>query len=172
MRTTRRLFLGAAAAALVTGPLPLVADEVVDIAMAGRSDGSHVWFDPLGLLVAPGTTLRWTNTDSGNSHTATCYHPAINGRQARIPTNATPWDSDYLLPGESFSVTLSVPGIYDYYCVPHEHAGMVGRIIVGAPGAVYPDVEPDAALEGLPDVALAGLPAVAAIMAAGRLQVE
>ncbi|MGZ3579256.1 MAG: plastocyanin/azurin family copper-binding protein, partial [Syntrophales bacterium] len=25
------------------------------------------------------------------------------------------------------------PGVYDYYCMPHEEAGMVGRIIVGRP---------------------------------------
>jgi plastocyanin len=28
-------------------------------------------------------------------------------------------------------VTLTVPGVYDYYCIPHEAAGMVGRIVVG-----------------------------------------
>jgi plastocyanin len=26
-----------------------------------------------------------------------------------------------------------VPGVYDYFCTPHEMAGMVGRIIVGEP---------------------------------------
>jgi plastocyanin len=25
-------------------------------------------------------------------------------------------------------------GVYDYYCMPHEQAGMVGRLIVGRPG--------------------------------------
>lgn len=170
--TTRRLFLGAAAAALVIRPLMGFSQEVVEIAMGGRADGSHVWFDPIGLLVPPGTMLRWTNRDSGNSHTATAYHPSIFGRQARIPAGAEPFDSDYLLPGESFSVTLNVPGIYDFYCQPHEHAGMVGRIIVGEPGPVYPDVEPDKGLEGLPDIALANLPAIDAIMAAGQVHKE
>ena len=36
------------------------------------------------------------------------------------------------MPGEAFEVMLTEPGVYDYYCVPHEHAGMVGRIVVGA----------------------------------------
>src|SRR5213080_74914 len=31
-------------------------------------------------------------------------------------------------------VTLTVPGVYDYFCQPHEAAGMVGRIVVGKPG--------------------------------------
>ncbi|MGK8236557.1 plastocyanin/azurin family copper-binding protein [Roseovarius sp. MS2] len=26
---------------------------------------------------------------------------------------------------ESFEVTLEVPGVHDYYCLPHEMAGMV-----------------------------------------------
>ena len=39
------------------------------------------------------------------------------------------------MPGESFAVELTEPGVYDYYCIPHEHAGMVGRIVVGGPGA-------------------------------------
>ena len=30
---------------------------------------------------------------------------------------------------------LTVEGVYDYFCAPHEMAGMVGRIIVGRPGA-------------------------------------
>lgn len=170
---TRRIILGAAAAALIVGPRLVWAADKVDIAMSGRPDGSHVWFNPIGLLVAPGTTIRWTNTDKSNSHTATAYHPALYGRQARIPEGAEPWDSDYLLPGESFEVTLSVAGVYDFYCVPHEHAGMVGRIIVGEPtGEPYPDVEVDAKLTGLPDVALANLPKVDAIMAAGRVRME
>ena len=32
-------------------------------------------------------------------------------------------------------MTFTVEGVYDYYCVPHEHAGMVGRIVVGTPAA-------------------------------------
>ncbi len=45
-------------------------------------------------------------------------------------------------------VRLSVEGIYDYFCKPHEFAGMVGRIVVAGQGKVkagilkpYPDVE-------------------------------
>ncbi len=107
------------------------------------------------------STSRW----------ATAYHPSLFDRQQRIPEGAEPWDSDYLLPGDSFSVTLTVPGVYDYYCVPHEHAGMVGRIVVGnAAAADYPANSADAKLTGLPDVALAAFPAIADIVAAGVVQ--
>ena len=102
--------------------------------MQGNADGSQVWFDPIGLRIEPGQTIRWINLDPGNSHTATAYHPKNFERPLRIPEGAEPWNSDYLLPNESFSVTLKVEGVYDFFCVPHEHAGMVGRIIVGQPG--------------------------------------
>jgi hypothetical protein len=52
-------------------------------------------------------------------------------------------------------VELTEPGVYDYFCIPHEHAGMVGRIVVGSPGAdaARPDGDlPDAALKAFPPV--------------------
>jgi hypothetical protein len=53
----------------------------------------------------------------------------------RIPEAAEPWDSGFLInPGDHFEVTLTVEGVYDYFCLPHEAAGMVGRIVVGRPG--------------------------------------
>lgn len=51
-----------------------------------------------------------------------------------IPEAAIPWDSGFLVNrGDHFEVRLTVPGVYDYYCQPHEAAGMVGRIVVGRP---------------------------------------
>lgn len=163
MRLSRRGLLAGAAVALA---LPARAGAPVEIVMQGGGDGAHVWFDPAGLLVAPRTTVRWTNREAGNVHTTTAYHPANFGRPARIPAAAAPWDSDYLMPGESFEVMLTVPGIYDCYCVPHEHAGMVGRIVVGAVPAgwrVWPDGD-------LPAAALAAFPDAAAIVAEGAVR--
>lgn len=154
---------GGFVAALALAPAAAGADDPVEIAMAGRSDGSHVWFDPVGLLVAPGQTIRWINGDAGNAHTATAYHPANGGRPRRIPEAAPAWDSGYLLPGEAFAVTLTAVGVYDYYCAPHEPAGMVGRIVVGAP---EPPGWTDgaAADDGVPAAALAAFPSVNEIM--------
>src|SRR5205085_2886326 len=62
------------------------------------------------------------------------WHLANDSHSLRIPTSAQPWASDYLVdPGDRFEVVLTVPGVYDYFCTPHEMAGMVGRIIVGQP---------------------------------------
>jgi plastocyanin len=109
--------------------------EVIEM----RSDalGSRVWFDPIGLYVEPGTTVRWLVRE--NVHTTTAYHPRNDHHPLRIPESAVPWDSGFLVhPGDHFDVTLTIPGVYDYYCMPHEAAGMVGRIVVGeslGPGA-------------------------------------
>jgi plastocyanin len=162
----RLLALGAGAGLLALAPRAGGAQAVHEIAMRGDASGAHVGFDPIGLAVRPGDTLRWTNADAGNAHTATAYHPKNFDRPRRIPEAATPWDSDYLLPGESFTVTLTAEGVYDFYCVPHEHAGMVGRVVVGAADADGWMDDP-AADAGLPEVALRGFPTVADIVAAG-----
>jgi plastocyanin len=97
-----------------------------------RSDvaGSRVWFDPIGLYVEPGATVRWIVRE--NVHTTTAYHPQNEHHSLRIPEIAKPWDSGFLVhPGDHFDVMLTVPGVYDYYCMPHEATGMVGRIVVG-----------------------------------------
>jgi plastocyanin len=144
------------------------ASEPIEIRMEGNTEGSHVWFDPIGLRIEPGQTIRWLNLDPGNSHTATAYHPQNFERPMRIPEGAEPWNSDYLLPNETFSVTLTVEGVYDFFCVPHEHAGMVGRIIVVQPGRspAVAMVEP-ADREPIPEIALQALPSVDEIMRRG-----
>lgn len=143
--------------------------EVIE--MRGTARGERVWFAPRGLAVSTGTTIRFVNRDPGNSHTATAYHPDVFDRARRIPRNAAPWNSDFLLPQESFKVTLTAPGVYDYYCIPHEMAAMVGRIVVGHPG----DLGWEGASADTNDVSaevLAALPAVEEILARGRIVQE
>lgn len=172
MWTRRRIMaLGGGSFAALAVPHLVRAGTGRVVEMRGTSRGEHVWFAPRGLAVAPDTTLRWINSDRGNSHTATAYHPDLFGRSRRIPRGATPWDSKLLLPDESFEVTLERPGVYDYYCQPHEMAGMVGRIVVGRPAD--PGWEDASRKSGdLPDMALAAFPAVEDILAAGQVDAE
>jgi plastocyanin len=151
---SRRDFLlaGGAAIAALSPAGRVLAGDTGQITMSGDSLGAEVWFDPVGLLVRPGTMVKWRNDDPGNSHTTTAYHPANRDHALRIPRGAIPWDSGYLLPGETFAVTLTEPGVYDYYCQPHEAAGMRGRIVVAAAGSLVPE-EPSPDLPGLPAVA-------------------
>jgi plastocyanin len=165
-------FLASLAAPRLAGFGAAGAAPTVEIRMRGNVDGSHVWFDPVGIRVQPGQTIRWTNLDPGNSHTATAYHPDNFERALRIPKGASPWNSDYLLPNETFSITPSVEGVYDFYCIPHEHAGMVGRIIVGRPDNSWAERLSTGA-EGtapIPEVALRALPPVEEIMRQGSVR--
>ncbi|MCL6284216.1 plastocyanin/azurin family copper-binding protein [Ruegeria sp. 2012CJ41-6] len=157
--------------ATLAGSLSARAQAITEIEMRGTPRGERIWFDPLGLAVVPGTTIRFTNRDPGNSHTATAYHPAIYGRKRRIPLAARPWDSDFLLPDERFEVTLTAPGVYDYYCLPHEMAAMVGRIVVGTPaGAGWEGRSKDTS--DVSDQVLAILPPAERIIAAGTVSWE
>ncbi|HZI28013.1 MAG TPA: plastocyanin/azurin family copper-binding protein [Gemmatimonadaceae bacterium] len=149
------------------------APEVIEM----RSDtmGAHVWFDPIGLYVEPGTTARWIVRD--NVHTTTAYHPRNDKHALRIPEGAVPWDSGYLVkPGEYFDVRLDVPGVYDYYCTPHEGAGMVGRIVVGdsrGPGAqpfdYWVDKPGTDGWRRVPDAARTAFPSIKRILSERRV---
>lgn len=139
---TRRTYLKAStlvAAGLAFPELAYSAKQrkVVEIHMWGSQDGSKVGFDPIGVWVEPGQTVRWVLDSS--VHTTTAYHPRNGNHSLRIPEAAAPWDSGYLInPKDHFDMTLTAEGVYDYFCIPHEMAGMVGRIIVGhatGPGA-------------------------------------
>jgi len=160
---TRRHILRIGGGIFLAGSLSprlAAAADVVEVGMQGNADGSKVWFDPIGVLVQPGQTIRWTNRDPGNSHTTTAYHPKNADHVRRIPDGAEPWHSDYLLPSEMFSVTLTVEGVFDYFCIPHEHAGMVGRIIVGWPAG--PGAQPIEA--AVPEPARRAFPSIEEIM--------
>ena len=146
-------------------------DTPFDIAMQSDTDGARVWFDPIGLLVPINSTIRWRIHQ--NVHTATAYHPDNDDHSLRIPEGATPWDSDYLVnPGDAFEVTLTVAGVYDYYCAPHEIGGMVGRIIVQdaigpatLPFDYFKDQNPD--WQDVPDLARASFPSIQSILDQG-----
>lgn len=130
---TRRILLGAGGGLLagaILGPLARAA-EVFEIRMRSDASGGVVGFDPVGVLLQPGQTVRWVC--EANVHTSTAYSPKNDNHSLRIPQAAQPWDSGFLLPGQKFETTLTAEGVYDYFCAPHEAAGMVGRLIVGKP---------------------------------------
>jgi len=170
---TRRhtLMLGGGLLVTLAAPRNLAAADAAVIEMSGTARGERVWFTPIGIAIDPGATLRFENRDRVNSHTSTSYHPDLFDRPLRIPQGAEPWDSGFLMPGEHFDLTLIKPGVYDYYCQPHEHAGMVGRIVVGTPDDA--DWQPESSETGdIPEVALTAFPAVDAILENDRINAE
>lgn len=133
---TRRSVLQAGGLALAGLAAPRLARSapVVEIRMRSDARGEHAWFDPIGVLLQPGQTVRWVMDSPGNPHTTTAYHPRNADHSLRIPETARPWDSGFLVnPGDRFELTLTTEGVYDYLCLPHEEAGMVGRLVVGRP---------------------------------------
>lgn len=118
--TTRRQFLRVVGTgATVTASSGLATAQETPVITIGNN-----YFDPIGLYVEPGTTVRF-EVETG-SHSATAY-------EDRIPSTTSPFDSGVISSG-SFTHRFESPGTYDYYCIPHKSAGMVGRIVVGQAG--------------------------------------
>lgn len=102
--------------ALAAGFTDMTGQSSIDIRMA------QISFQPRNVIISPGTTVTWTNTDPGiehfintDAHPAHTYYPAMNSRG--------------LMLGESFSVVFETPGIYTYHCSAHADK-MQGAIIV------------------------------------------
>jgi plastocyanin len=101
-----------------------------DVTVQMRSVDGDNEFDPPVVQTVPGGQVTWDNVSG--THTATAYH-ADNGARHRVPNQVSPFDSGELAEGESFAHTFEQPGVYNYFCRPHEDQGMVGVVIVGDP---------------------------------------
>ncbi len=91
-------------------------------------------FDPPEVTIAAGETVTWVN-DSASPHTAT-GDPEQNPLNAtrpdlvRLPDGAEPWGSELLQAGDTYAHTFTVPGRYEYICIPHVLSDMRGVIVV------------------------------------------
>jgi plastocyanin len=85
-------------------------------------------FSPSNLEIMEGDTVVWYYPSSGTSgHTSTCDGTGGTSK----PAGSAGWDSGSsspILPGGSFSTTISAPGNYTYIC--SYHSGMTGTIVV------------------------------------------
>lgn len=121
MKTTRRQFVGllGTVATATAGLSQTATAQQTPVVKMGNN-----YFDPIGLFVEPGTTVRFEI--AAGAHSATTY-------DGRIPAEANPFDSGVFSQG-TYEYTFETPGTYDYYCIPHKSLGMVGRVVVGEPG--------------------------------------
>ena len=94
------------------------------------------YFDPIGIYIEKGQTVRWVCYPNGWGTTVTAYHPSNDNHELRIPENATSFGSPLFGRGVNykFEWTFEVEGTYDYFSRHQELVGMVGRIVVGTPG--------------------------------------
>src|ERR1700740_1258444 len=83
-------------------------------------------FQPAQVTIKVGETVEWQNVGNEVHHATSDPSLAIKGADVTDPPGAKPFDSGFLKPGQSFSLTFSVPGTYRYTCVVHEAKGMTG----------------------------------------------
>jgi plastocyanin len=111
--------------------VPDEADHVVDL--------QAVAFEPAELTIQQGETVAWRFA-AGEAHNVVAY-------ESELPVDADYWASGgfesesaaregwengrgAVQSGQSYVKTFETAGEYEYFCVPHEAAGMVGTIIV------------------------------------------
>lgn len=111
-----------------------------------KGTDSDARFDPVVVELNPGDVIQFVVREG--LHTVTAYHPE-NRRPQRIPASAKPFDSGLMKRGDQWVLTISEEGVYDYFCLPHEKMGHVGRIIAGTFDVMknYPE-------EGMPSIVL------------------
>lgn len=119
MRNSRRIaFSGALIGALLSfaaTPDPTAAPPPARGTPAARIVIGNFTFEPKELNVRVGTVLSWLNEDDA-PHT-------VIGADRGSPIQSPPLDT-----GERYSVTLTTPGTYAYFCSLHPH--MTGTITV------------------------------------------
>ncbi len=70
------------------------------------------------VTVGVNNTIELIN-DDGVAHTVTSF---------QVPSGAPTFNSDLILPGKTFTTTLTVPGVYKYFCAWHNW--LAGEITV------------------------------------------
>ncbi|MEL6467515.1 MAG: pseudoazurin [Pseudomonadota bacterium] len=96
------------------------ADHTVLMLNADCNDANIVnVFEPAILHIEPGASVQFLATDPSHNTAS---------KRGMIPDGAEPWNGAV---DEELVVTLTVPGIYGYLCLPHYDWGMVGLIVVG-----------------------------------------
>ena len=94
-------------------------------------------FAPEETTVSAGDSVVFTNTSS-EAHSVTAYVDDIPDGADYFTSGGFEDESEardnitetLVNAGDSFEVTLTEPGTYRYFCIPHEETGMVGRIVV------------------------------------------
>jgi plastocyanin len=115
------------AGALTLGvAMPAFAAQTIEIKMFDTP--AKYMPDPEKIKV--GDTVKWENKGE-TIHTATTDPAqAPDPSWVSIPKGAETFDSGYMNPGEDFSYTFKVPGVYHYFCATHVKEGMRGEIDV------------------------------------------
>lgn len=126
---------------------PVAPDHEVQAIIRPREDREipEFFFEPTGIAIEPGDTVRFSLVTP--HHSVTAYHPAM-GTTQRVPDGVPPFSSPVLPVNAYWLYTFEEEGVYDVHCGPHEIFGHIARIVAGSatgPGAepvAGPDDEP------------------------------
>ena len=140
--TSRRTFLAGLGASVLGGFTGCTALS------AGGGDGERSYdvgmtteaFRPPEIAVGVGDEVIWKNTSVRN-HSVTAYEQSLpdgttyfaSGGFETEDAARSAWNDGLggvLRNGDTYAHTFDVPGRYDYFCLPHEQAGMVGTVVV------------------------------------------
>jgi plastocyanin len=103
---------------------------------AGVGDGKSFGVLDYGvndLVIHVGDTVVWTEEDPSEVHTITFLASPtqeVPEAQQPIPAGGSVYDghgyvnSGYLMPGQSYRLTFTAPGVYPYRCLLHDEGGM------------------------------------------------
>jgi plastocyanin len=110
---------------------PVEPDHEVHLFILPREDSPipEFFFEPTGLFIQPGDTVKFTFDTP--DHTITAYH-AAHGFAPRVPDGVEPFSSPLVPPGGYWLYTFEDEGVYDVFCGPHQIFGMAMRIVVGS----------------------------------------
>ena len=98
-----------------------------------------VAYEPVELSVSAGDKVAWKHA-GGEPHSVTAY-------EANVPDGAAYWASGgfeseqaardgwehgegAVQSGQSYVHTFETAGTHEYFCIPHEAAGMKGTVVV------------------------------------------
>jgi plastocyanin len=92
----------------------------ISIVKGAGNPQSTQWFapDPVTVVIGTNNTMTWTNDDA-SAHTVT---------SVTVPAGAATFNSAIISAGGTYTLTLTVPGTYQYYCALHPW--MKGTIVV------------------------------------------
>ena len=135
----RRRLLATLGSGLTAGIAGCTAAGTVGGAADGDVGMTATAFEPSTITVAPGEDVVWYN-NSARAHSITAYDEGIpadanyfaTGGYESTAAAREAWDgmNGAITSGETYSHTFEVPGRYNYFCIPHERAGMVGTVVV------------------------------------------
>lgn len=137
----------------------VAADEGIVFDANVEVGGDENVFTPDEVTIAVGEMITWSN--AGGFHNVVAYDGSFTSGGA----SAASW---------VYTHTFTMPGIYTYYCTPHESEGMTGTITVVPATAVslsafeIVDEEPAAAPLGLLGAGTIGVAALAGGIALAR----